>query len=476
MQKPWRQQFQNLNEPIAPSEALLQATRQQMVAARPQRWLPRLQKALAVAACASLIFIGAVNLSPVFASAAASVPIVRELVALVSFDPSLKAAIEHNYVQLVKRNDSDNGYRLEVEYLVADQANLTVFYRLMELDEEDMAYHYTVELVDQQGEKLEGYGATWGDPAQTGDALREAQFHFTGNTLPEQPQLLLTVKKELTADNAQQAEQEQQAGVEGLIAHYEAQRPDYETVATMTVPLRIDRDSLFNVRVIDLQQTVQVAGQRIVIEKAEIYPTQMRVYWQEAADNTAYITDLSFSLQGKRHHRWETISNGVSGIGAVGEPRQSWLDSTWFADDGQYLLQIDQIALLPKEHRQVTYDYGSNTFSGLPDYVRLEKTVPCDTGLFMQFEIKSSNAVVHGGVFGDSYLDGNGEKQEWNQMGSGRNYDESEEDEGAYYFYNQFIVKHYENGSITFTLNWAPPQKLEDPVQIPIEDGKVLPE
>lgn len=476
MQEPWRQQFQNLNEPLVPSEALLQATRQRMSAARPRRWLLPLQKALAVAACASLIFIGAVNLSPAFASAAASVPIVRELVALVSFDPSMKAAIEHNYVQLVKGNDSDNGYRLEVEYLVADQANLTVFYRLMGLDEEDLAYHYTVELVDLQGEKLEGYGAVWDYPSETGDALRKAQFHFTGNTLPERPQLLLTVEKELTADDAQQAEREQQAGIEGLIAHYEAQRPEYETVATMTVPLKIDRDSLFNVRVIDLQQTVQVAGQRIVIEKAEIYPTQMRVYWQEAADNTAYITDLSFSLQGKRHHRWETISNGVSGIGSVGEPRQSWLDSTWFADDGQYLLQIDQIALLPKAYRQVTYDYSSNTFTGLPDYIRLEKTVPCASGLFMQFEIQSSNGVVHGGVFGDSYVDSNGEKQEWYQIGFGSNSDKSKEDEDVYYFYSQFIVKNYENGPITFTLGWAPPQKLEDPVQIPIEEGKVLPE
>ena len=126
----------------------------------------------------------------------------------------------------------------------------------------------------------------------------------------------------------------------------------------------------------------------------------MRVYWQEAADNTAYITDLPMTLQGKQHHRWETISNGVSGIGSIGEPRQTWLDSSWFADDGVYLLQIEEVALLPKENRQVTYDYRSNTFTGLPAYVRLKEAVPCGTGLFLEFEMQSSDGAIHGNVFG----------------------------------------------------------------------------
>ena len=479
MQEPWRTQFQNLNEPILPSTELLQTTRQRMEAAKPQTWLPRLQKMLAVAACTCLIFVGAVNLSPAFASAAAKVPLMRELVAAVSFDPSMKAAIEHNYVQLVKQSDSDNGYRLEVEYLVADTANLTVYYRLLGMDDDAAALHeqyrYTPKLQDLDGNRLEGCGASWDNPGESGDALREAKFYFTENSLPERLQLQLTVEEKTTADKAQQAEQEQQFGINGLIDLYEAPQPAYETVATMTVPLNIDQDSLFNVRTMDLQQTIEIAGQKIVLEKAEIYPTQMRVYWQEAADNTAYITDLPMTLQGKQRHRWETISNGVSGIGSIGEPRQTWLDSSWFADDGVYLLQIEEVALLPKENRQVTYDYRSNTFTGLPAYVRLKEAVPCGTGLFLEFEMQSSDGAIHGNVFGSSYLDGNGNQQDWNHSGSGHTYDENEENESIYYFYNHFIVKNYENGPLTFTLNWAPLQKLEDPIRIPIEESQVLP-
>lgn len=475
MQEPWKTQFQNLNEPLLPSAELLQTTRLRMAAAKPQKWLPRLQKTLAVAACTCLIFVGAVNLSPAFASAAARVPLMRELVAAVSLDPSMKAAIAHNYVQLVKQHDSDNGYRLEVEYLVADKANLTVYYRLLGLGTAEAAheqYRELLELQDMDGNRLEGYGASWGNMVETENELREIKCYFTEGSLPEQLQLQITVEKIVAAEADGQQEQ---LGTEGLISSYEAPQPTYETAATLTVPLKIDQDSLFNVRTIDLQQTIEIAGQTIMLEKAEIYPTQVRVYWQEAADNSAYISELPMTLQGQRHHRWETISNGVSGIGGIGEPRQTWLDSSWFADDGVYLLQIEEAALLPKENWQVTYDYRSNTFTGLPANIWLKEAVPCDTGLFLEFEIKSSTSAVHGNVFDSSYLDGDGNQQEWRQAGAGHSYDTKEEEEGVFYFYNHFIVQNYENGPLTFTLNWAPTQKLEEPILIPLEESKVVP-
>lgn len=474
MQESWRTQFQNLNEPILPSAELLQTTRQRMEATKPQTWLPRLQKTLAVAACTCLIFVGAVNLSPAFASAAAKVPLMRELVAAVSFDPSMKAAIEHHYVQLVKQSDSDNGYRLEVEYLVADTANLTVYYRFLGMGDDAAAFHeqfrYMPELQDLDGNRLDGYGITWGGMVETEDELQAIKCNFTEGTLPEQLQLQVTVEQVVAP-----ADDTAQDGLDDLIASYAAPKPDYETVATLTVPLHIDADSLFNLRTIDLQQTIEIAGQTILLEKAEIYPTQMRVYWQEAADNTAYIANLPMTLQGRQHHRWETISNGVSGIGSIGQPRQTWLDSSWFADDGVYLLQIEEIALLPKENRQVTYDYRSNTFTGLPAYIQLKAATPCDAGLFLEFEIQSSNSTVHGSVFDRSYLDGYGNQQEWPRTGSGHSYDKQEKDQIVYYFYNQFLVKNYETGPLTFTVNWAPLQKLEEPIIIPLEETKVVP-
>ena len=71
-----------------------------------------------------------------------------------------------------------------------------------------------------------------------------------------------------------------------------------------------------------------------------------------------WISDLKFALQGQKHGRWETISNGVSGMGEKGMPRQAWLESSWFSDEGQYQLELTRISLLPKESLEVTYDYS----------------------------------------------------------------------------------------------------------------------
>ena len=87
--------MQEMNDRITPSDALLIDTRSRMAQAKPRsKWVPRLQKTIAVVTCTLLIFVGAVNVSPAFASGAAKVPIVRELVKAVLFDPSMKAAID----------------------------------------------------------------------------------------------------------------------------------------------------------------------------------------------------------------------------------------------------------------------------------------------------------------------------------------------------------------------------------------------
>ena len=195
--------MQDMNDRITPSEALLIDTRSRMAQAKPRsKWVPRLQKTIAVVTCTLLIFVGAVNVSPAFASGAAKVPIVRELVKAVLFDPSMKAAIEHDYVQLVKKTATDNGFTLHVEYLVADPRNLTVYYKMDEIternDQDGPEYQFDFDLLDMDGNDLDGYGASWDYPIseEEKEALNAVKYNFTGEAiLPEQVQVRLIVKE-----------------------------------------------------------------------------------------------------------------------------------------------------------------------------------------------------------------------------------------------------------------------------------------
>ncbi len=480
----YQSRFEQLNQSIEPSDELILQTRQRMAEAKPQKWLPRMKKTVAVAVCTMLIFTGAVNVSPAFASAAAKVPIVRELVLAVAFDPSMKAAIEHNYVQLVKQSASDNGYQIDVEYLVADPGNLTVYYKMDEITEMNSEadlesstglyeeYQFEFDLLRMNGEELKAT-ATWDYPIsdEEKEALNKAQFYFTGEEkLPEQMLLRLIVKKALPLSEGEQKQLEESMVVssdemDSVIAHFEAARPEYEEVARMTLPIYVDKDDLFNVRTLEINQMVNLDGQKVIFDKVEIYPTQVRVFWHPDEANTHHINGMQVSLQSRKRGNWKAISNGVTGIGTMGKPQQLWLDSSWFGDGKEYQLSIERYGLLPKEKKTVTYDYATNTFTNLPEYVRLERVQPCDTGLFMEFVFCNNEEKINGHVLQHDSV---------TQVGSGQSYDEKyrrDEEKGIYWFYNSFIVEGdaYKHGPITFDVTWAPSKILEELIIVPLD-------
>ncbi|MBO5140994.1 MAG: DUF4179 domain-containing protein [Peptococcaceae bacterium] len=478
--------MQEMNEGILPSAQLLADTRARMAQTKPRsKWVPRMQKAVAVAACTLVIFTGAVNLSPAFASAAANVPIVRELVKAVAFDPSMKAAIEHDYVQLVKKTATDNGFTLDVEYLVADPRNLTVYYKMAEItafnENHYEQYRFDFDLLDMDGNDLEGYGASWDYPISEDEkeALNAVKFNFSGEeTLPEQVQLRLIVKEAQPLSEEDQKkldEARNKTGLAGSVASFEEPRPEYKEVANMIVPLTIDKGSLFNMRTLNMNRTVELDGQRIVFDKVEIYPTQIRVLWHTDETNTHLIDGLRIELQSKERGKWQGISNGVSGIGATDSPeRQTWLESNWFSDEEEYQLVITQYALIPKDKRMVSYDYSTNRFTNLPEYARLKEAIPSESGLYMEFEFKSTTEVVNGGVL---------QREEFDRMGSGKVYEDDKNvdategfggytRDGEHWFYNMFIVPgdEYKTEPIVFKLTWAPPILLEEPIIVPITE------
>ena len=479
--------MQEMNERILPSAQLLADTRNRMAQTKPRsKWVPRMQKAVAVAACTLVVFTSAVNLSPAFASAAANVPIVRELVKAVAFDPSMKAAIEHDYVQLVKKTATDNGFTLKVEYLVADPRNLTVYYKMNEITERNSQdgpdYQFDFDLLDMNGENMEGYGASWDYPIseEEKEALNAVKFNFSGEeTLPEQVQLRLIVKEAQPLSEEDQKKLEKIRVLRGTsqhISHFEEPKPEYKEVANIIVPLTIDQGTLFNVRTLDMNRIVELDGQRIVFDKVEVYPTQIRVHWHADEANTHLINDLRIELQSKERGKWAGISNGVSGIGATDSvQRQTWLESSWFSGEEEYQLAITQYALIPKDKQMVSYDYSTNTFTNLPEYARLKEATPSESGLYMEFEFKSTTEVIHGAVLQRDSFDSTGSgkveesplENESNTQGFG-----GYERDGEYWFYNMFIVTgvDYEHEPIVFKLTWAPPLLLEEPIIVPITE------
>ena len=102
-----------------------------------------LQPVLGMAAAFAL-FVLAVNCSVTVAYACSRVPILRELAEAVNFSKSLSDAVENEYVQPIDLVQESNGVTAAVEYLIVDQKQVNVFFRITADDETKYTVNPTV--------------------------------------------------------------------------------------------------------------------------------------------------------------------------------------------------------------------------------------------------------------------------------------------------------------------------------------------
>ena len=297
----------------------------------------------AAGVCAA--FVLAVNTLPTFALACAHVPVLRELAAAVAFSPSLSAAVEHDYVQYIGQSQSFDGLTLTLEYVIADQQQMVVFYRV-----DGGAYPYYSVACDLKGENgvpLEGYAVTSGDSQEE---LKQFQVHFKEM---EEPPRKLTLDVELLGTDAE--------GEDHPLDHI------------FTFQIALDPAKTAPAMEIPLDQWVEVDGQRLLVDRLEITPTRTALYLEDDPANTAWLQDLEFHFTDGSGAVYETIDGSVSAMGrAEGEGVYTYyLQSLYFMEDIQALtLWLDETVWLDKDAGPVTVDLTDGSYTGaLPEKV-----------------------------------------------------------------------------------------------------------
>ena len=118
---------------------------------------------------AAAAFVLLVNCSLPFAMACGRIPLFRELAAAVALSPSLKAAVENDFVQVVDQEQTQNGVTFRLDYLILDAMQINFFYTVSGGDYE--SYHVYPSITGPDGEKLEGYSiiSSEASPGELGD-------------------------------------------------------------------------------------------------------------------------------------------------------------------------------------------------------------------------------------------------------------------------------------------------------------------
>ena len=133
------------------------------MAKKPRRRWARVVRGCAAAAAALILsFFLMVNAWPAFAAAAEKVPVLGELVRLVSLDRGLRAAVGNGYYSGIDQSFSFGNGEVKISFraFTADESNLTLFY-YVECSEENFPYHelsITNRFLDESGKELEVSG------------------------------------------------------------------------------------------------------------------------------------------------------------------------------------------------------------------------------------------------------------------------------------------------------------------------------
>ena len=294
-----------------------------------------------LAACFAL-FLLLVNCFPTFAAACEGLPVLGELAEALRFDKSLRLAVENEYVQPLGLSQTENGITARVEYLIVDQKNVNVFFRFYTSDGRSLRAGYRA---DTPGcvSVMENL-----DSLEDG-ALRRIGILAT-DELPDTLELTLFA-------------------YDGEYGSYE----DADLAAEFHFSIEYDPSFTAQGEVVPVGTAFTLEGQTLTVDRAEIYPTHMRLIVQEAEENTAALASLDFYLTDDRGHTYDAGAGCLIQMGTTEQWERCYLvESPWFQNGKRYTLHIRGGQFLSKDRPPVRVDLRAKTAEGLPDDVSLK--------------------------------------------------------------------------------------------------------
>lgn len=429
-----------------------------------RRWLKPLIGVTGTAAA----FVLLVNSSVTFALAASRVPIVRELVEAVAFDPSLKAAVAHDYVQLVGDTYTQDGVTVTIEYLIADPMNVSVFYSLS--DEQGRELELVPDLFDANGNSLPvsvSFGEERIERNESEKGLFDTIRGYLG--LDKVQKTLYTWRLHATEEGVIQTQMQLHVEVRTQEIWQDAdmyemdERESQDTPAvlfTLDIPITIEPQFLQSGKIFPVGQTADVLGQKLTIDEIEVYPSNTRITWHTDPENDAWLTYLPFYLTDEDGNRVDGIRNGVSGTGNDRDYGGGaiWLDSAWYDTAEHLTVHLDDAAIVPKDQDTVLLQEDGRLI-GLPDYIHQITSGPYWEENTICIQTDKGTYHTNTSAF-DGYVDADGQTD---SFGSISTFVTSEAENT---FTNSYPMPQGVRYPLTLFVDFAPGQKLENPIEV----------
>lgn len=448
--------LEQLRTPVPALETTLERAREKR-----KRQLTRmiLRPAAALAACFAL-FVLLVNFCAPVAYACARIPVLRELAAAVTFSRSLTDAVQNEYVQTMALSRTENGVTAEISYLIVDQKQVNVFYRLDSNDHEKL--YADPEVLSADGSRPEScsYHST-GFDAENGE-LRCLSIDFVDNDVPDRLTIRLSVYPNITREEAAPVDSTNQ-----IFDDDPYDPPDY--LAEFEFPLEFDPKFTASGKVFPVNRTVTLEGQAITITEIQVYPTHMRVDIAEAPDNTAWLKGLEFYVETDWGMQFEAASSGIISTGSEDSPSMVSYraDSSYFYEAEHLKLVITGAQWLRKDMETTYLNLVTGEHGPLPQGTAFESAQRTGKDWIVTFRSDTLEGDTMYQLFGHEFYGPQGEKYEIQQWS--HTFGDRDETGQMLFFRNEFPLKNYPYEEVWLSPQFSHYWEAEDRITIPIQ-------
>lgn len=401
--------------------------------ARARRKRSYIGRTLASTAACFAAFVLLVNFCTPVAYACSNVPILRELAAAVTFSRSLSDAVENEYVQEIDRSQTQNEITAEIAYLIVDQKQVNVFYRLKSDRYDALTADPQVLTEDGASPEACSYHSN-GFQAADGE-LRSMTVEFIDGSVPSKLRVLLNVYSVEQALPDKEPTQSADA--------WELPPETENYLASFDFLLEFDPEYTASGTVIPVNSTVEMDGQSITVTQIEIYPTHIRVNIEEQPDNTCWLKNLDFYIETDHGMRFEPVSNGLSAVGDENSPAMLSYraDSSYFYEAEHIKLIITGARWLRKDMERVHVDLLTGKTDKLPDGVSFESAEKNGATWTVTFRAGHNDGEPLYQLFSWEYYDAQGKA--YMTDASAANYGQTDENGKYTYYLECFPLRDY---------------------------------
>ena len=383
------------------------------------------------------LFVLAVNCSVKVAYACSQIPFLKELAEAVTFSRSLTDAVENEYVQPINLMQEEDGVTVSVEYLIVDQKQVNVFFRIASEEEKEYNVSPTVLTRDKKSAGC-AYGMKNHD-AKNGE-LRSMTIDFLDEDVPD-----------------------------GLVVEFDVSERGAGRVGVFEFLLDFDPQFTAVGKVYEINKTVLLDGNEIIIRRMEVYPTHLRVNIEESSQNKDKLQSLEFYIKTDWGMKFETVSNGIVAHGSVDAPEITSYraDSTYFYEADHLEIVITGADWLDKSKEMVYVNLLTGETVGLPEHVKFGKAEKIGDGWAVTFDVKIREENHFGQSFEWKYYDAEGNEYD---MYSRSHMNKNSMDEDYKEYYEEIVhLSEYPYNEVWLKLHYTHSWEAKEPIAILVQ-------